>query len=409
MKVVLATVGSRGDVQPIAVLAGALVDRGHDVVLLGPPEGRSLLDSRVTFVPSGRDVMAWLQRFDAATVGVTRIFGAFRELVEEDLHLATPLMIEAAAGANVIVSAGLHLLARTAAEVSGAAAAYVHYSPHLLPSDEHPPIVVPLQRLPRLANRAFHNVTQSFLSRIMLRPLNRERRALGLAPHTSIVDVVPDDLMLAYDAAIAPAPTDLVESWRRHGVTPRRVHQVGALQPAPQPLDPALSAFVDDDRCVYVGFGSMPDHDAAATVALVDAAAAAAGVRAVMLGKAESTERVLVVPAASHGSLFPRMSAVVHHGGAGTTAAASRAGAPQVVVPHFLDQPYWAHRLSLRGVSAGTIRRRELTAAKLGDALRRAVSDDALRERARGFADELNATDPVAASVDLLERMGARA
>jgi UDP:flavonoid glycosyltransferase YjiC (YdhE family) len=163
---------------------------------------------------------------------------------------------------------------------------------------------------------------------------------------------------------------------------------------------------------VYVGFGSMPDHAPGTLVTLVAEAARRAGVRAVLLSSdangandVDEKRDVFVVQRVSHAALFPRMAAIVHHGGAGTTAAALRAGVPQVVVPHFLDQYYWAHRTMLSGISAGTIARKHLTAEKLGALLSRAVDEDALRDRARAVGAEIGRTDPVARAVALMEEL----
>src|SRR5262249_22559426 len=155
-------------------------------------------------------------------------------------------------------------------------------------------------------------------NRVVLPALNRERRGLGLAPYRSIVEFVPQTLTLAYDAAIAAPPGDLESAWKRYGAGTHNVVQPGALIADAAPLDDELARFVDAcDKdgvpCVYVGFGSMPDHSPAQTLALVDATCSALGARAVLLSSGvASTERVHVVARTSHRSLFPRMRAVVH-------------------------------------------------------------------------------------------------
>jgi UDP:flavonoid glycosyltransferase YjiC (YdhE family) len=94
----------------------------------------------------------------------------------------------------------------------------------------------------------------------------------------------------------------------------------------------------------------------------------------------------LVIGHTPHGKLFPRCAAVIHHGGAGTTANAARAGVPQVLVPHFLDQFYWCHRVWKLGLSPPPIPRSLLHVEPLAAALRTCADDTALRERAREFA-----------------------
>lgn len=93
------------------------------------------------------------------------------------------------------------------------------------------------------------------------------------------------------------------------------------------------------------------------------------------------------------------MAAVVHHGGAGTTGAALRAGSPAVVVPFLMDQPFWGARVEALGVGPAPIPRKNLTAARLADALRRAMDDRPMRERAASLGEAIRAEDGVANAV----------
>ncbi len=100
-----------------------------------------------------------------------------------------------------------------------------------------------------------------------------------------------------------------------------------------------------------------------------------------------------------HDLLFPRMAAVVHHGGAGTTGAGIRAGVPSLVVPFGVDQPFWASRVVALGVGPRPIPRRRLTRALLADGLRAAVGDRAMADRAAALGELVRAEDGVAAAV----------
>jgi UDP:flavonoid glycosyltransferase YjiC (YdhE family) len=100
---------------------------------------------------------------------------------------------------------------------------------------------------------------------------------------------------------------------------------------------------------------------------------------------------VLAIGAVPHASLFPRCAAVVHHGGAGTTTTAARAGVPQVVVPHVLDQFYWAARVRALGIGAVAGRRRGLAPAALAEAIRAVVDNELVEERARELGARLRA------------------
>jgi len=101
------------------------------------------------------------------------------------------------------------------------------------------------------------------------------------------------------------------------------------------------------------------------------------------LGRVPLPEGVLAIGSVSHARLFPRVAAVVHHGGAGTTTTAARARVPQIVVPHVLDQVYWGRRVEALGLGPPAIRRTRLTAERLAEAIREAILNEVIQERAR--------------------------
>ena len=169
---------------------------------------------------------------------------------------------------------------------------------------------------------------------------------------------------------------------------------------------PALAAFLSrPGPVVSIGFGSMAGGDPDATTALAVDAARRAGVRAVLLAGSgglaatPETDDVFVADAVPHDWLFPRVDAVVHHGGAGTTGAAIQAGVPAVVVPFTVDQPFWASRVAALGVGPAPLPYGQLSAARLADALRQATTDKPMRDRARTLGAAVRAEDGVAAAV----------
>jgi UDP:flavonoid glycosyltransferase YjiC (YdhE family) len=160
---------------------------------------------------------------------------------------------------------------------------------------------------------------------------------------------------------------------------------------------------------VYVGFGSMVDRDQEAVSRIVMEALRQTGQRGILLagwgglGAADLPGSLFRVEAASHDWLFPRMAAVIHHGGAGTTAAGLRAGVPNVVVPQFGDQFFWGWRVHTLGAGPRPIPRNELTAAKLAEAIRQAIRDEAMQRRAAELGRQILAENGVEAAVKLIE------
>src|SRR5690606_33997419 len=157
---------------------------------------------------------------------------------------------------------------------------------------------------------------------------------------------------------------------------------------------------------VYIGFGSMVPKDAEMTEMVVRTALKAAGVRGVVQGDPEtSDDQVLAVRDVPHSWLFPRMAAVVHHGGAGTTAAGLRAGAPTVVCPFFGDRPYWGERVAALGAGPAPLPFRSLTVPRLAARIRRAVEDQEMADRADELGRRIRAEDGVGRAQKIIDSL----
>ena len=106
-----------------------------------------------------------------------------------------------------------------------------------------------------------------------------------------------------------------------------------------------------------------------------------------------------------HSWLFPRVAAVVHHGGAGTTAAGFSAGVPSIVIPFFADQPYWGQRVADLGVGPAPIPRQKLTVDRLAQAIQIAVTDKAMRQRAVDIGSKIQREDGIARAVEIIQKL----
>jgi sterol 3beta-glucosyltransferase len=176
-------------------------------------------------------------------------------------------------------------------------------------------------------------------------------------------------------------------------------------------LPDALTRFLDaGDPPVFVGFGSMARPDPAATTAVVLGAARRAGVRAV-LGTgwggldATASDDVFVIDDVPYEHLFPRIAAVVHHGGAGTVAAAAAAGRPQVVCPFVADQPFWGRRMHDLGVATEPIRQRHLSPDRLATVIHEAVTAPRLATTAAELGSRIRTERGVDNAVGQLEHI----
>ena len=122
------------------------------------------------------------------------------------------------------------------------------------------------------------------------------------------------------------------------------------------------------------------------------------------VARTENSANVVYVDDVPHSWLFPRMTAVVHHGGAGTTAAGLRAGVPSLIAPFMLDQYSWADKVVKLGVGPHMVDAKRLTAEKLAQAINTAVTDNAMRVRAANFGEKIRAENGVARAVEIIER-----
>ncbi len=392
MRIALAADGTRGDIHPMLALGGRLARRGHEVVVCGPPDFADDAPAfGVGFRAVGTCVRAYLeQRAEMLHGGALASLGAGRRYVQEHVGRQMRELAAAVDRADWILAAGSNFAASSVAELRGARYRMVAYCPSLLRSRHQTPFVVPRGELPTWANRAAWRGVEAFVKGALGGPLERARASVGLAPARDLYRLLLGERpALAAEPILTALPAELE----------REVVRIGCLHPfEPQPLAPKLEEFLAaGEPPVYVGFGSMTDPDPGAATRLVLEAVERAGVRAVLsqgwagLGRAALPEDVMEVGPVCHASLFARVAAVVHHGGAGTTTTAARAGVPQIVVPHVMDQFHWAHRVLRLGLGPPPLRRRGLRAEQLALALRSVRDNEILAERAAEIGARLRA------------------
>lgn len=204
-----------------------------------------------------------------------------------------------------------------------------------------------------------------------------------------------------FSAHLVPRPPD----WGDH------VHVTGYWFPEDEPWQPpgGLAEFIEDGSPpVFVGFGSMPVRHPERTTAVVLEALARSGQRAIVqagwagIGQADLPKGVYQIDYAPYAWLFPRLAAIVHHGGAGTTAFGLRAGVPAIVVPFLFDQFYWGRRISVLGVGPAPIPHKRLSVERLAEALDQAVGDTQMRQRAAELGQKVRSEGGVRAAVDAI-------
>lgn len=393
MRIALAAEGTRGDIHPLLALGVALRADGHEPVLCAPPDFASAaLEHGIEHRVVGQSVVDYLTR-EARVLhggGIAMLRNTER-YGREILAAQFAALPDAVRDADLVLGAGIALAARSAAEIHDVPYRFVAYCPSVLPSSGHSPAFLPMQTDRRWANGAAWRLLRAGFNMSSRRTLNAHRAQIGLPPVRDLMShFLGDRPILAADRALAPLPGDLAFA----------VDRVSCLLPIDEdaPLPDKLESFLAaGPPPVYFGFGSMTDPDPAMTTECLLDAIARLGCRAVLgrgwagLGDGPLSEGVMAIGAVSHARLFPRMAAVVHHGGAGTTTTTSRAGVPQVVIPHVLDQFYWARRVSDLGLGPPAVPRRHLNARTLAETVSQVIDNEILAERAQEFGARLRA------------------
>lgn len=388
MRLLLSTFGSRGDVQPLLALAVALRTLGADARVCAPPdeEFKELFAAAgVPLLPAFTSVREWVAEMlpKRATISLPKVAAQVMAAQYEAISAA-------AQGCDVMVTTGLFssvCAARSVAEKQGMRYVFGAYCPIFLPSPhQKPPLEYPGHPHPPgvTDNQVLWDADTKVMNEIFGEGLNPLRASVGLPKVDNVRDYCYTDRpWLAADPVIAP--------WRL--TAKLDVVQTGAwLLPDERPLPAELLAFLDAGAPpVYVGFGSLPAPKDFARMAID--VVRAHGRRILMsrgwaeLALADDREDCFIVGEVNQQALFPRVAAVIHHGGAGTTTVAARAGSPQVVVPQIVDQPYWASRvwdLGIGSAHAGSTPTAESLSAALKSAL-----NSATRERALAVADTI--------------------
>jgi UDP:flavonoid glycosyltransferase YjiC (YdhE family) len=211
-------------------------------------------------------------------------------------------------------------------------------------------------------------------------------------------------MLSAYSPSVIPHPQDWPES----------VHVSGYFfldTQADWGPSPELMAFLEaGEPPVYIGFGSMAGQKPEQLADLILEALAKSSQRGLLLTgwggmRPELRSKdVFTLDSAPHRWLFPRMRAVVHHGGAGTTAEGLHAGVPTVIIPFILDQPFWGARIKALGLGPDPIPQKNLTADRLANAIHIAVTDSVMKQRAKTCGEAIHAENGVEKAVKIVQR-----
>jgi UDP:flavonoid glycosyltransferase YjiC (YdhE family) len=400
MRLVLATVGTRGDVQPMLALAQALSRRGHSPLLACPDTfGAWVRSLGIEHAPLGEDLQALMREKGAS---FSRSLAGMKQYFAAQLLAQAPRLLELSKDADAIVGTAMAWSVPSIGEKLGIPALELFPS-SCGPSDLHPPPMMPFYGWPRWVNASLWWLNDRIQDSLMGSALNGARDAIGLPAVRSFTQHLFLDTpgVLACDEELLPPDPAWQGRWRYAGFL---------FLDDPTPLEPALVAWLDaGDPPICVGFGSMAGGHPERVGAMLERAVPASRRCLVLGGAAELfangalPERFHAVASAPHRALFPRCAMVVHHGGSGTTAAVLRAGVPQVILPMLLDQFHHAHHLVRAGLGPRAPEVGKVTAPTLARAIDEALAWPEAPRRA--MAARLEASDAGNVITDHLESL----
>lgn len=422
MNLFIFTLGTRGDVQPYVALGRGLVAAGHRVVVCTDTRFRSFITehgllagdfnglfSELTHSNAGREVME-----NAGTMWP--LLRSLPKLLKLSEQMQRTIMDDGWKAAQVSqpdmivyhpkAFGGPHF-----AEKLGIPAVMAVPLPMLAPTGEFPVVGFPRLPLGKRYNRSTYRLLQWLTRKITGKYISTWRRTHGLPPVRRGQDSLqksdgrPIPVLHGYSRHVGPVPAD----W------PPQAEATGFwfLDPPAEwrPSQSLVSFLESGPPPVYVGFGSMTGSRSQERAHVVMAALERAGVRGVMasgwggMDPGNCPPSIQVIDEVPHGWLFPRVAAVVHHGGAGTTAAGLSAGRPTVICPFIADQPFWGRCVHERGFGPAPIPQKRLTVENLAAAIQEAVSNSDMREKAATVGHLLRAETGVQNAVRRLEEI----
>ncbi len=409
MRITLLTYGSRGDVEPFVALGAGFIRAGHSVRLTAPVKFEQLaLPHGIDFVGLPGDPDTLVQDLvDKAGKNYLRMIRTMSKFVVPIAVGVLDQVQSACEDTDIIIHSFLltnagHEIAREKSIPDFSA----QFFPVFSTTAEFPGIVFPDLPLGNLYRRLTHEfITQTYWqgSRVLYRWIRRSNP--HLSPLTDWAFAERSErrtpILYAFSPHVLPPPADWGED----------VHVTGYWltdDPDWHPPKKLLEFLDTDSKPIAISFGSTSTSNPERIAAILREALALSGQRAVIVGAdnhlSDLPGTVFQLDSAPYSWVFPRMSVVIHHGGAGTTGAGLMAGVPNVVIPFTSDQPFWGHRVHSLGAGPKPIPAKKLTAQTLAKSIVTAVSDQDMRARAKAIGARIRAEDGVSRTIDIVQK-----
>jgi len=387
MKVTILTVGTRGDVQPCIAFGQSLKKKGHDVHIAAPLDYKDLVEaSRLNFHPIQQQFRDIYKRKSGSSYLTEKInpwhfLMGRKNKVRPILDCIVSDLVQACTGSDIILYTILAMPAAFIANDLGVASMALCLQP-LSRTQSFPNILFPSPINIGFLNYTTHFLAEKAISMVFHAAITRWRKKSGLPPtqHSFSMKYSHREypVLNAFSSHLVAKPPDWGKRKHINGFwfldTPISSYK---------PSHDLIHFLKNGDTPVCISFGSMNDTRVEKRIRLCLSALQKIGKRAVLIaGKSgfqksdlPESENTIVIEEVSHQWLFSRVSAVIHHGGAGTVAAAVRAAVPSIIIPFFFDQNFWGKRLTSLGVGPKPISEKELSVEAIAQTVTTSVEE----------------------------------
>ena len=413
MRLTILTFGSRGDVQPYVALGIGLKKAGYTVRLAAPPPFASFIQGwGLDFMPiegepqvmlEGEIGQRWLKNNETSPL---RLFADYADMVRPVLRKQFDCSLTACEDAEAIIYGLLAMAAPHIAEALNIPAFIGYLQPYTRTKVLPNCFTEPDLNLGSSHNWESHLLMEKLYWQAFGEPIDRWRKDvfdLPPWPYPGQFSAPDCPILLGYSATAIPKPED----WSS-------MHHVTGYwflpdEPNWQPSSALLDFLEAGEKPVYVGFGSMFNRCSETITENIIKALKLTRKRGILMkgwGGLDvdiKDDNIFTIDSIPHSWLFPQMSAIVHHGGAGTTASALRAGVPMAIVPFLGDQPFWGYYMNKLGVAAPPIHSSNLTAEALANAIAQITEDEIIKQRSHQLGAQIRAEDGVKNAVELVD------
>lgn len=406
LKIIILTSGSRGDIQPLLALAIKLKSLGHEITFCASKNFETWIKSYdLNYKEFGSNIQK-VAEDNAELIGgrPLKLFKLILEIIQHEMKLQYEQLLELLKDVDIVIGSSIQLSADFVTKGFNIPYFYFAYAPTLIPSNYHPPITIPFDISNNFANKILWTINDKMWNLAVKKQTNFYRKKLKLDPINNFWDPIryaDKNIILASPPELAPLPPDLLG----------RISQTSTLFHFTNEKIPLeLEKFLDDDKpIVYVGFGSMTDHDPEKTTDFILETLKKVDIKIVLskgwsnLGdNIKSNSNVLIINDISHHLFFNKLSAVVHHGGAGTTATTALSGVPQIIIPHLLDQYYWAKRIKKLSIGVSNFNKNKLNSDILSNSIKEVIKNKDFKRNATILRNQLLLRDGLEESCNII-------